>query len=208
MSVTITVNVGSLSGGLTPGAYILVTLLNCGSSPTVVNTSTTVPITQKFLPLNGTAVCTIYDNITQIACDGNMLSFYQFSLVSGGVTTFIKNVELPPGTFNLANLANVTTPPWQAGVIQGPAGPPGPASLDGTPFHVQLIGTINGVNQLFSFPFGNTPSLLMVFQNGLKVSPFANAPQGYTTIANTVSFNAPPQISDGVPDVLEACGVY
>jgi hypothetical protein len=125
MSVSVTVNVSSLGGGLTPGAYILVTLLNCGSSPTVVNTSTPAPITQQFYISNGSVVCTLYDNITQIACEGNMLSYYSFSLVSNGVTTFIKNVELPPGTFNLANLANVTTPPWQAGLLQGPAGEPG-----------------------------------------------------------------------------------
>lgn len=204
MSVSVTVNVSSLTGGLTPGAYILVTLLNCGSSPTVVSTSTPVPITQKFYPFNGSVVCTLYDNITQIACEGNMLSYYSFSLVSAGVTTFIKNVELPPGTFNLANLANVTTPPWQAGVIQGPQGPAGPSGVGGTPFQVQLIGAIDGVNRVYSFPFGNTPSLLFVFQNGLLVSPFASAPQGYTTLTNTVTFNAAPQSGD----LLEAGGVY
>lgn len=208
MSVSVTVNVSSLAGGLTPGAYILVTLLNCGSSPTVVNTSTPVPITQPFYPLNGLVVCTLYDNITQIACEGNMLSYYQFSLVSSGVTTFIKNVELPPGTFNLANLANVTTPPWQAGVIQGPQGIPGPAGVGGgTPFHVQLIGSIDGVNRVFSLPFSNTPSLLMVFNAGLLVSPFASAPQGYTSNANVITFNAAPSPDGGIP-ILEATGTY
>src|ERR1017187_6580462 len=146
MSASVTVNVSALSGGMTPGAYILVTLLNCGSSPSVVNTSTPAPITQEFYPFNGVVVCTLYDNITQIACEGNMLSYYQFQLVSGGVTTFIKNVELPPGMFNLANLANVTTPPCQPGVIQGPTGPPGPGGVGGTPFTVQLIGAVDGVN--------------------------------------------------------------
>lgn len=205
MSVSVTVNVSSLSGGLTPGAYILVTLLNCGSSPSVVNTSTPVPITQKFFPFNGVVVCTLYDNITQIACEGNMLSYYMFSLVSGGFTTFIKNVELPPGTFNLSNLANVVTPPWQSGVIQGPQGIPGPAGVGGgTPFAVQLIGAIDGVNRVYSFPFSNTPTLLLMFQNGLKVSPFATAPFGYTTLTNTVTFNSAPQIGDQ----LEAEGVF
>ena len=205
MSVSVTVNVSALSGGLTPGAYILVTLLNCGSSPTVVNTSTIVPITQKFYPLNGLVTCTLYDNITQIACEGNMTSYYSFALVSSGVTTFIKNVELPPGIFNLANLANVTTPPWQAGVIQGPQGPQGPAGVGGgTPFQTQLLGSVDGVNRVFSMPFGNTPTLLLLFQNGLLVSPFASAPQGYTTINNTVTFNSPPQIGD----LLEAAGTY
>jgi hypothetical protein len=205
MSVSVAVNVSSLAGGLTPGAYILVTLLNCGSSPTVINTATPVPITQQFFPYNGVVICTLYDNITQIACDGNMLSYYSFALVVGGVTTFIKNVELPPGTFNLANLANVTTPPWQAGVIQGPQGPAGPTgAAGGTPFQVQLIGSIDGVNRVFSLPFGNTPSLLLVFQNGLLVSPFATAPQGYTTINNTITFNGAPQPGD----LLEAGGVY
>jgi len=204
MSVTVTVNVSSLSGGLTPGAYVLVTLLNCGSAPSVVNTSTPVPITQKFYPYNGVATCTLYDNITQIVCEGNMLSYYQFALVSGGTTTFIKNVELPPGVFNLANLANVTTPPWQTGVIQGPQGPPGPAGGIGTPFSVQLVGTIDGVNRVFSLPFGNTPSLWMQFQNGLKVSPFAVAPQGYTTLGNSITFNTAPAVND----LLEAEGLY
>ena len=205
MSVSVTVNVSSLSGGLTPGAYILVTLLNCGSSPTVVNTSTLVPITQKYYPLNGTVNCTLYDNITQIACEGNMLSYYSFALVSAGVTTFIKNVELPPGTFNLANLANVTTPPWQAGVIQGPQGPPGPAGVGGgTPFTVQLIGAVDGVNRVYSLPFGNTPTLVSVMQNGLVVNPFLTAPQGYTTLNNTITFNSAPQIGDN----LFASGSY
>jgi hypothetical protein len=204
MSVSVAVNVSSLAGGLTPGAYILVTLLNCGSSPTVINTATPVPITQQFFPYNGVVICTLYDNITQIACDGNMLSYYSFSLVSGGVTTFIKNVELPPGTFNLANLANVTTPPWQAGVIQGPQGPAGPNGVGGTPFQVQLIGAIDGVNRVYSLPFSNTPSLLFVFQNQLKVSPFASAPYGYTTINNTITFNSAPQPGD----LLESAGVY
>jgi hypothetical protein len=205
MSVTVTVNVSSLSGATNPGAYILVTLLNCGSSPSVVNTSTPVPITQKFYPYNGAVTCTLYDNITQIACEGNMLSYYSFALVSGGVTTFIKNVELPPGTFNLANLANVTTPPWQAGVIQGPQGNTGPSGTGGgTPFHVQLVGAIDGVNRLYSLPFGNTPSLWIQFQNGLKVSPFATAPLGYTTLNNTIAFNSAPQTGD----ILEAEGVY
>ena len=205
MSVTVTVNVSSLAGGLTPGAYILVTLLNCGSSPTVVNTSTPVPITQKFYPFNGVASVTLYDNITQIACEGNMTSYYSFALVSSGVTTFIKNVELPPGTFNLANLANVTTPPWQAGVIVGPQGPPGPAGVGGgTPFQTGLVGVVDGVNRTFSLPFDNTPTLLLVFQNGLLVSPFAAAPQGYTTINNTITLNAPPQIAD----LVTAAGTY
>lgn len=204
MSVSVTVNVSSLSGGLTPGAYILVTLLNCGSAPSVVNTSTPVPITQKFLPYNGVVICTLYDNITQICCEGNMTSYYQFQLVSGGVTTFIKNVELPPGIFNLANLANVTTPPWQAGLIQGPVGPPGPSGVGGTTFHVQLIGTIDGINTIFSLPFSNTPTLWLQFQNGLKVSKFATAPQGYTTLGNVITFNSAPHVAD----VLEAAGVY
>lgn len=204
MSVSVTVNVTALSGGLAPGAYILVTLLNCGSSPTVVNTSTPVPITQKFYPYNGTVVCTIYDNITQIACEGNMLSYYMFSLVSGGVTTFIKNVELPPGTFNLANLANVTTPPWQAGVIQGPQGNPGPSGVGGTPFYVQLVGTKDGTNRTFSLPFSNTPSLWVVTQNTVIVSPFLSSPYGYTTLNNTITFNSPPQPTDE----LESYGVY
>lgn len=205
MSVSVTVNVSSLSGGLAPGAYILVTLLNCGSSPSVVNTSSPVPITQKFYPFNGTVTCTLYDNITQVVCEGNMLSYYEFDLVSGGVTTFIKNVELPPGSFNLANLANVTTPPWQAGVIQGPQGIPGPPGIGGgTSFTSQLIGNIDGVNRTFSLPFSNTPTLLMLFQNGLKVSPFASAPQGYTTINNTITFNSAPIAGD----ILEADGVY
>lgn len=204
MSVSVTVNVSALSGGLTPGAYILVTLLNCGSAPSVLNTSTPVPLTQQFYPYNGVTVCTLYDNITQIACEGNMLSYYSFALVSGGVTTFIKNVELPPGTFNLANLANVTTPPWQAGVIQGPTGPPGPGGVGGTPFTVQLIGAIDGVNRVYSFPFGNTPSLLFVVQNGLVVDPFLSTPFGYTTLTNTVTFNSAPQVGDN----LVAMGVY
>ena len=198
MSVTVTVNVGSLSGGTTPGAYILVTLLNCGSSPSVVNTSTPVPITQKFYPFNGVANCALYDNITQIACEGNMLSYYQFQLVSGGDTTFIKNVELPPGTFNLANLANVTTPPWQAGVIQGPAG------IGGTPFYVQLIGTIDGVNRVFTLPFTNTPSQWVVVQNTVIVNPFLAAPFGYSTLGNVITFNSAPQIGD----TLTSYGAY
>lgn len=199
MSVSVTVNVSSLSGGLTPGAYILVTLLNGGSSPTVVNTSTIVPITQKFYPLNGVVTCTLYDNITQIACEGNMLSYYSFALVSNGVTTFIKNVELPPGIFNLANLANVTTPPWQAGVIQGPQGPQGPAGVGGgTPFTVQLIGAIDGVNRVYSLPFGNTPSLLTIVNNSTVQNPFLTAPYGYTTINNTITFNSPPQSGDQI----------
>ena len=204
MSVSVTVNVSALSGGLTPGAYILVTLLNCGSAPSVVNTSTPVPITQKFYPYNGVVVCTLYDNITQIACEGNMLSYYSFALVSGGVTTFIKNVELPPGTFNLANLANVTTPPWQAGVIQGPTGPPGPGGVGGTAFTVQLIGAVDGTNAIFSLPFANTPSLLTVVQNQLVVNPFLTAPFGYTHLNNTITFNSPPQAGDA----LFAYGVY
>jgi len=204
MSVSVTVNVSSLSGGLTPGAYILVTLLNCGSSPSVVNTSTPVPITQKFYPYNGVVVCTIYDNITQIACEGNMLSYYQFSLVSGGVTTFIKNVELPPGTFNLANLANVTTPPWQAGVIQGPKGDPGPNGVGGTAFYVQLIGSVDGVNRIFSLPFSNTPTQWIVTNNGLIVNPFLSTPFGYTTLGNVLTFNTAPQIGDD----LASYGTY
>ena len=205
MSVSVTVNVTALSGGLTPGAYILVTLLNCGSSPTVVNTSTPVPITQKFYPLNGVVVCTLYDNITQIACEGNMLSYYSFALVSGGVTTFIKNVELPPGTFNLANLANVTTPPWQAGVIQGPQGIPGPTGLaGGTAFYTYLVGSFDGVNRTFSLPFSNSPILWVVVQNTVIVSPFLTTPYGYTTLNNTVTFNSPPQIGDA----LSSFGTY
>ena len=204
MSASVTVNVSALSGGLTPGAYILVTLLNCGSAPSVVNTSTPVPLTQKFYPYNGVVVCTLYDNITQIACEGNMLSYYSFALVSGGVTTFIKNVELPPGTFNLANLANVTTPPWQAGVIQGPTGPPGPGGVGGTAFTVQLIGAVDGTNAIFSLPFANTPSLLTVVQNQLVVNPFLTAPFGYTHLTNTITFNSPPQAGDA----LFAYGVY
>lgn len=197
MSVSVTVNVSALSGGLTPGAYILVTLLNCGSSPTVVNTSTIVPITQKFYPLNGAVVCTLYDNITQIACEGNMTSYYSFALVSSGVTTFIKNVELPPGIFNLANLANVTTPPWQAGVIQGPQGPPGPAGVGGgTPFMTQLTGSVDGVNRVFSLPFGNTPTLWVIVNNTAVQNPFLSSPFGYTTLNNTVTFNSAPQIGD------------
>ena len=204
MSVNVTVNVSALSGGMTPGAYILVTLLNCGSAPSVVNTSTPVPITQKFYPYNGVAVCTLYDNITQIACEGNMLSYYQFQLVSGGVTTFIKNVELPPGTFNLANLANVTTPPWQAGVIQGPQGPAGPSGIGGTPFYVQLLGPKNGVNTTFTLPFGNTPTLWVVVQNTVIVSPFLTTPYGYTTLGNVITFNSAPAATDE----LESYGVY
>lgn len=204
MSVSVTVNVSSLSGGLTPGAYILATLLNCGSSPSVVNTSTPCPITQKFYPFNGVIVCTLYDNITQIACEGNMLSYYSFALVSGGITTFIKNVELPPGTFNLANLANVTTPPWQAGVIQGPQGIPGPGGVGGTTFYVQLIGAIDGTNRTYSLPFSNTPTLWVVVQNTVIVSPFLSSPYGYTTLNNTITFNSPPQIGDE----LESYGVY
>jgi hypothetical protein len=204
MSVSVTVNVSSLSGGLTPGAYILVTLLNCGSAPSVVNTSTPVPLTQKFYPFNGVCVCTLYDNITQIACEGNMLSYYQFQLVSGGVTSFIKNVGLPPGTFNLANLANVTTPPWQAGVIQGPTGPPGPNGVGGTPFYVQLVGTKDGSNRIFSLPFSNTPTLWVIVQNTVIVSPFLSTPYGYTTLNNVVTFNSAPQVGDE----LESYGVY
>lgn len=204
MSVSVAVNVSSLSGGLTPGAYILVTLLNCGSEPSVVNTATPCPITQKFYPFNGVVICTLYDNITQIACDGNMLSYYQFQLVSGGVTTFIKNVELPPGTFNLANLANVTTPPWQAGVIQGPTGPPGPSGVGGTPFYVQLVGAKDGVNKVFSLPFSNTPTLWVIIQNTVVVSPFLATPYGYTTLNNVVTFNSAPQVGDE----LESYGVY
>jgi hypothetical protein len=199
MSVSVAVNVSSLSGGLTPGAYILVTLLNCGSSPTVVNTATPVPITQRFFPFNGVVNCTLYDNITQIACDGNMLSYYQFSLVSAGVTTFIKNVELPPGTFNLANLANVTTPPWQAGVIQGPQGPPGPAGAGGTAFSQIPTGSVDGTNRIFTFnaiPGGTTPALLNVVQNGLIVDPFGSAPYGYTLLFNVVTFNTAPAVND------------
>lgn len=205
MSVSVTVNVSSLAGGLTPGAYILVTLLNCGSSPSIVNTSTPAPITQQFYPYNGTVTCTLYDNITQIACEGNMLSYYSFALVSGGVTTFIKNVELPPGTFNLANLANVTTPPWQAGVIQGPQGIPGPAGVGGgTPFYVQLVGTKDGTNKVFSLPFSNTPTLWVITQNTVIVSPFLTTPYGYTTLNNTVTFNSAPQSTDE----LESFGTY
>lgn len=205
MSVSVTVNVSALSGGLTPGAYILVTLLNCGSNPTVVNTASPCPISQLFYPYLGSVVCNLYDNSTQIACEGNMLSYYSFSLVSGGVTTFIKNVVLPPGVFNLANLANVLTPPWNPGVIQGPTGPPGPAGVSGgTPFYVQLTPTPNNTTTTFSLPFGNTPTQLTVFNNGLKQSKFQSAPYGYTTLNNTVTFNSAPQTGD----LLEATGTY
>jgi len=204
MSATVTVNVGSLSGGLTPGAYLLWTLLNCGSQPSVVNTSTPVPITQKFYPFNGVAVCTVYDNVTQIVCEGAMTSYYQVSLVSGGITTFVKNVELPPGTFNLANLANVTTPPWQAGIIQGPQGPPGPAGGVGTPFYVQLIGSVDGVNTTFTLPFSATPSQWVVINNTIIINPFLTAPFGYTTLGNVVTFYTAPAIGD----VLTSFGWY
>jgi hypothetical protein len=133
-----------------------------------------------------------------------MTSYYQVSLVSGGVTTFIKNVELPPGTFNLANLANVTTPPWQAGIIQGPQGPPGPSGIGGTLFYVQLIGTVDGVNTTFSLPFSNTPSLWVVVNNTIIVNPFLTAPFGYTTMGNVITFNTAPAIND----VLTSFGAY
>lgn len=131
-SVTLTIDVSSLSPAA--GAYIRVDLQNC-LTPTIVHTATAVPLTQNVFPNPTTKIATVtlLDNVTQIVCTvpssqvgaATLLSYYTFTLVSGVTQTFIKSSELPPGTFNLANLANITTPPYQPGAAVGPQGLPG-----------------------------------------------------------------------------------
>ena len=129
---SVTVTVGSPVSNPQSGAYLLVTLQNC-QSPSIVNSGTTVPpaYTFYFNSLSSLTV-TLPDNVTQIACSGNSFSYYTFTYVAGGAQTVIKSVELPPGIFNLANLANLTSPPFNPGVIQGPPGPAGPQGSSGS----------------------------------------------------------------------------
>ena len=129
-SVTVLV---SPTGSATPsGAYVQVDIRNC-AYPTMVNAGYTIPLSRQF-PLNSTASIsvTVEDNVTQIVCSGNQLSYYTFSYVVNGVVTPIKSVELPPGNFALSNLATVTTPPWNPGIIQGPLGPAGASGATGS----------------------------------------------------------------------------
>lgn len=126
-SVSLTVSVANISSTPQAGSYIRADLQNC-IFPTILNSSSSVTTPQRFyLPANSTqATFTIPDNTTQIACSGNQLSYWTFTYIFGVTQTVIKSAELPPGTFNLANLANLTIPPWNPGVIQGPVGPQGP----------------------------------------------------------------------------------
>jgi hypothetical protein len=150
------------------GAYIRADINNC-LNPTIVNSNTTIPQSQNYY-LNGQSSITVTmpDNVTQIACNGNLLSYYTFTYVSGSTQTQIKSVELPPGTFALGNLANLTAPPYNPGVIQGPVGPQGPSGAlnirgqwsstttyaigDGVTYNTVLYASLIASN------VGNTPS--------------------------------------------------
>lgn len=127
------------------GAYAQVNLVNC-TNPTILNSSVSVPVTRSFY-FNGqpSVTATIPDNVSQIVCNGNQLSYYTVNYVSFGVTTYIKSVELPMGIFNIANLAEVVAPPFNSGVISGPVGPVGPAGPTG-------VDTGNGTNGGFNVP--------------------------------------------------------
>ena len=128
-SVTLTV---SPTGSTTPAAaYIRADIVNC-QNPTILNGSAVVPTSRRF-PLNGQAsvTFTVEDNVSQIACNGNQLSYYTFTYVANNIQTTLKSVELPAGQFNLANLAPLLVPPFNPGVIQGPEGPVGPTGPQG-----------------------------------------------------------------------------
>lgn len=160
-SVTLTINVSSLSGGTAPGAYVQANLQNC-ILPTIVGTGSPVPLTQNIYPVNGTAVVTLPDNVNQIACSGVQFSYYTFNLVHSQQTTFIKNTMLPAGQFNLANLQNITTPPFNFGIITGPQGPPGVGTITGN-------GTPTATGAVCAQPYGAAYIDTSVSPNGYYI---------------------------------------
>lgn len=129
-SVTLTIPITTVTPTAPRGSYIRADIVNC-QNPTILNSGTTIPQSQQFPLIAGSTgtTITIPDNVTQIACNGNQLSYYTFTYVANGVETILKSVELPQGVFNLANLAPLTGPPWNPGVIQGPPGPAGASTL-------------------------------------------------------------------------------
>lgn len=129
-SVTLTIPITTVTPTAPRGSYIRADIVNC-QNPTILNSGTTIPLSQQFPLIAGSTgtTITIPDNVTQIACDGNQFSYYTFTYVANGVETILKSVELPQGVFNLANLAPLLGPPWNPGVIQGPPGPPGASTL-------------------------------------------------------------------------------
>lgn len=152
-SVTLTINATSLAGGLTPGAYVRIDLKNC-DTPTIVGTGSPVPLTQNVPLYSGTATVTLPDNVNQIACSGVQFSYYSFTLVSAGAQTFIKGSMLPSGVFNLANLQNITTPPFNFGIITGPQGPPGICPTVGD---CSFVSSVNGQTGDITVPILTTP---------------------------------------------------
>jgi hypothetical protein len=162
-----------------PGDYLQANLQNC-IAPTILNTSIAALQAQAFhiAPNSSSLTITLHDNTTEIACSGNQLSFYNIVYVSNGVNKLLKSVELPPGTFTIANLATLTTPPWNPGIIQGPPGPGFNWRYDWTPSTTYaLYDTVRVGNNVY---FSNTaqtsgasfdPSLWTLMLQGGTINP-------------------------------------
>jgi hypothetical protein len=201
-STSLTVSIADITPKPSPGSYVEADLQNC-TNPTLLNTSQTVTNPQKFFfnTLNPQLTITLPDNISQISCNGNQLSYWAIYYVNatGSVRTLLKSVELPAGTFTLANLANLTTPPWNPGVIQGPPGQDAvPANLAG-----DVTGAINTttINTIQGHPV--TPVVLSGSYTDLTNKPTIPSP---LTAGNNISITGS-TISATVPSYTGGTGI-
>ena len=186
-SVTMTVDVSAVLPTPPAGAYVNVVLVNCPNA-SIYNSNTVLPQSYKFY-LNGqtSITFTIPDNVTQTACSTptilngatNFLSYYTFSAVSSAGTVLLKSVELPAGTFFLANLAPVSTAPYQPGATVGPKGLDGPSAVGYYDENTYPGTTLRDRIQAWDTAMGSAQGVMVNLSHGGTISGTLTLSQGH-----------------------------
>lgn len=186
-TTTLVVNLGTIIGGTPSGAILKVALQNC-TNARVIGSGYIVPQTQQFTAdSSGNVNMVLYDNVNQIDCSGQKISYYSFTASYQGNNTSLGSFRLSPGTFNLSQIT-----PCMAGTCVPPISPNG----DNT--YLRLDGgnsgffNFSGLGLVVNNPIGtqtiNQPdSSHPLSTNFFRVTGTATLPGGYIQNTPTIS---------------------
>lgn len=144
-TTTLVVNLGTIIGGTPSGAILKVALQNC-TNARVIGSGYIVPQTQQFTAdSSGNVNMVLYDNVNQIDCSGQKISYYSFTATYQGNNTSLGSFRLSPGTFNLSQIT---------ACVAGTCIPP--ISPNGDNTYLRLDGGNSGSANFSGLPFVRT----------------------------------------------------
>lgn len=186
-TTTLVVNLGTIIGGTPSGAILKVALQNC-TNARVIGSGYIVPQTQQFTAdSSGNVNMILYDNVNQIDCSGQRISYYSFTATYQGNNTSLGSFRLSPGTFNLSQIT---------ACIAGTCIPP--ISPNGDNTYLRLDGGNSGSANFSGLPFVRTNPGAGVSQTITQSDAAHPLTINFLAATNFTSTNAVAQSMNGV----------